>query len=133
MVESSGELTAHITAGATAVYAIETLKRSQWFPWLTADTKSLNRLVNVALAAAAAFGINWNYDANTGTLMITGLTTTAAMGMLWEFLKQYVVQQLVYDGVVHKGGSDESETEGNRGGSGTARADDGVRGTHGPG
>lgn len=63
-METSAELTSHLTAGAAIVYGIQWLKDAGWFPWLTADTKTVNRLVSMALAAVAALGINWAYDAS---------------------------------------------------------------------
>lgn len=103
--ENSGELTAHITSGAVIVYVIEWLKANPRFSWLRAEQKTLQRVVSAVLAAVAAVGINWTYDATHGTLVITGLTSTAILLTGWEWLKQFVVQQLIFDGVVAKEGT----------------------------
>ena len=102
MVESSGELTAHLTTGAVVVYFIELLKKSRWATVLTPDTRALNRIASAMLAAVASFGINWSYDPVVGQLVVTGLTWSMIMMSAWEFLKQFVVQQLIFDGVVAK-------------------------------
>lgn len=105
MVETTGELSAHLTTGAVIVYVIEYAKRVHWLP-LQADTKTLNRFVSALLAAAAAFGINATYDAHAGTLVITGLTWSAVILAAWEWLKQWVMQQVIFDAVVSKKGSE---------------------------
>ncbi len=98
-METGTDITAHLTTGAVVVYLIEWAKRSQWVP-IDASTKVVNRIINVVLAAVVALGIDWSYDAAAGTLMITGLTVSAVVGAGWEFLKQLMAQQILYDGVV---------------------------------
>lgn len=103
-MENTGELTAHLTSGAVAVYLIEWLKSKQWFPFLTADTKTLNRLISAVTAFVAAVGIGFNYDAGAGQLVITGLTWSTILIGGWEWAKQFVLQQVLYDSVVQKAG-----------------------------
>ncbi len=99
--EGSAELTAHLTSGAVVVYAIEYAKRVNWIP-MTTDTRVLNRVVSTLLAAGVAFGINATYDATTGRLVVEGLTYLAIMSALWEWIKQIVLQQVIYDTVATK-------------------------------
>ena len=103
-MESTGELSAHLTTGAVIVYGIEWLKKSPWFSRITPETKVLNRIVSAVLAAIASVGISWQYDAHLGQLVITGLTWSTVAVSAWEFLKQFVMQQLVFDGVIAKKG-----------------------------
>lgn len=100
MIDATSELSAHLTTGAVIVYAIEAAKKSTWFPWLHAETKTLNRLVSAVLAAAAAFGIHASFDAVAGTLIITGLTWAGVLGAAWAWLQQWVLQQIVFDSVI---------------------------------
>ena len=102
MMETSGEITSHLTTGAAVVYGIQWLKACGWFPWLTSDTKQVNRAVSAVLAAIAAVGINWAYDASVdgGTLIIHGLSWSALATGAWEWFKQFTTQQLIWDGVV---------------------------------
>jgi len=104
MMESSGEITTHLTSGAVVVYVLEWLKGAGWFPWLTASTKTLNRFLSALTAAGVALGIHLTYDAQTGTAVITGLTAGTIALTFWEWLKQFITQQMIYDGVVQKSG-----------------------------
>lgn len=104
-MEHGAELTAHITTGAAIVYAIQWTKQSGLIPWLTVDTKILNRVLSAVLAALAAAGITWTYSGGEGTLIITGLTGPALVAGFWEWFKQFTMQQLIFDGVVQKSGS----------------------------
>lgn len=101
-METGGELTAHITTGAAIVYLVEWMKSSRLTPWLTIDTKTLNRITSALLAAIAAIGIHWTYNAQLdgGTLVITGLSWTTIMAAAWEWFKQFTMQQLIFDGVI---------------------------------
>lgn len=98
-METSGELTAHLTSGAVAVYAIQYVKSQSWFPWMNTDTKVLNRYVNGILAAVSVMGISWSYDPSVGGTIQIPAAMVIASG-LWEFAKQYILQQVIYDGVV---------------------------------
>ena len=102
-METNGELSTHLTIGAVIVYALQWLKSAGWFPWLTADTKSISRLVSIGLALVAAIGINWSYDPASGDLLIHGLRWSTVLLTGWETLKQFCTQQMIYDGVVQKG------------------------------
>lgn len=100
-MESGGELTAHITSGAVIVYAIEFLKSQPSFRWLTTDTKSLSRIVSAIAAAAMAIGITGTYDWQAGgTFHVPGGMVLLAGAYDW--LKQFVLQQLIFDSVVNK-------------------------------
>jgi len=103
--DTEGELTAHLTTAAVIVYAIEWLKRSRGFSFLAADTTTINRIVSALLAAVAAVGINWTYDSSQGVLTITGLTLVSVTATGWEWVKQFAVQQVLYDGVIQKAGT----------------------------
>jgi len=64
----------------------------------------LNVGMNDEVAAAMiAFGIGATGDATTGWV-ITIPSVSVLAGSVWEFAKQMVVQQVVYDGVVQKAG-----------------------------
>jgi hypothetical protein len=75
-METSPELTAHLTTGAVVVYLLEWAKRSKFMP-ISASTTAINRTLNILFAMAMAIGINWTYDPTAGTLIITGLTWSA--------------------------------------------------------
>lgn len=97
------EFEAQLVIAGLVAYALEFIKRAEWFPWLTADTRTANRLVAAAVALVAAVGVHFNYDASQGVLTISGLTMSSLRHGLWEYGKQLVFQQGWYDAVVAKG------------------------------
>lgn len=103
--ESSGELSSHLTSGAVIVYLIEWLKRTRLAPWISDYTGTLNRVTSALLAAIAVLGITWAYDAATGDLVIHNLRLATILVFAWEWAKQFVLQQVLYDGIVQKSGS----------------------------
>ena len=106
VVPATSDLSAHVTMGAVIVYLIEYLKRSHWFPWLDSYTVNLNKAVSAILAAIAAFGIGWVIQSpveGTYVITLTGLTWTSVGLASWEFLKQYITQQMIFDMAIKKG------------------------------
>ena len=102
-MDPTNEVMTHLTTGAVVVYAIQWLKHLSWFKWLSDDTGTVNRIVSAIAAAGIAFGISVTGDAATGwNVGIPPLVTLAASG--YEFVKQFAVQQVLYDGVVQKAG-----------------------------
>lgn len=97
-MESMNEAMTHFTTGAMIVYGIQFLKNAGWFPWLTADSKTIARLVSLAGALIVGFGITGHWDPLSGgtihlpplAMMIDGLTDT---------VKQYMTNQVIYDTV----------------------------------
>lgn len=100
------EVMTHLTTGAVVVYAIQWLKQIPWFRWLSDDTGAVNRTVSALAAATIAFGITATGDASTGWV-ITIPSLPALAGGGWEFVKQFMVQQVLYDGVAQKAGKKE--------------------------
>ena len=98
-MDPTNEVMTHLTTGAVVVYTIEWLKRWPAFRWLTADSGMVNRVVSAVAAAMIAFGISVTGDAASGwSIGIPPVATLAASG--WEFVKQFMVQQVLYQGVV---------------------------------
>lgn len=98
-MDPTSEAMTHLTTGAVIVYAIEWLKRVPQLRWITTDSGTVNRIVSAIAAAAVAFGISASGDASTGwTIHIPAVSVLLAGG--WEFVKQFTVQQLIWDGVV---------------------------------
>lgn len=101
-MENPGELTAHLTSAAAIVYSIEYLKSWKAFSWINVDSKKLNRVVSAIIALITSLGISFNYDKTTGDLIIHNLTATT-LAVVWDWAKQYLAQQILYDGVIQKG------------------------------
>lgn len=100
MVAGSEELLSQLTSSAVVIYVIQALKRSSWFPWVTTETKRLNRWLAVLGSAASAAGIHLAYDGTLGTILITGVTTSGIAHGLWHWFQQYALTQLAYDATI---------------------------------
>jgi hypothetical protein len=100
-MENPGEITAHFTSAAAIVYGIEYLKQWGAFSWITTDSKKLNRIISAIVALVVSLGITFQYNKTTGDLIIHNLTLTT-LGVLWDWAKQYLAQQVIYDGVIAK-------------------------------
>lgn len=89
-----------VTVSGIVVAAIQWLKSSEWFPWITAETATLNRCLSVAAAAATAVGVHitWNHGALPGSYMIavTGLTLMGILTGAFDVLKSLVFQEIIY-------------------------------------
>ena len=91
-----------LTASALVVYAIEQLKRSHWFPWITAESKVLARLLSGVGAAVSAFGVHTAMEGSAGvgwSLTIHIPPLLIVLHAAWDWLNQMALNQLVYDGV----------------------------------
>jgi hypothetical protein len=81
---------------------LEWMKKSPWLPFITANTKTLNRLVAVAIAVGQTIGISFAFDATAGTLTIAGLVLSDMARIGWTALLAFVTQELAYRGLVRK-------------------------------
>lgn len=103
-MDGTSEAMTHLTTGAAVVYGIEWLKQWPALSWISGDSKRLNRVLSALAAALLAFGINWTGDAATGwTINVPALAVLSAGA--WEWVKQLMLQQLLYDGIAQKSGA----------------------------
>lgn len=93
-------LSTQVVINAIAVFVIQHVKESKWFPWLTVETSKLNRIAAIAIAGLATLGVNYSFDHTTGTLMITGLTLTGIGTALWNWIVSFVSQQIIFKATV---------------------------------
>lgn len=93
-------VTTQITASAVVVYGVEMLKKSPWFPWIHRSSDAVNRTIAAAMAVATALGIHAKFDAEHGTLLITGLTLASVAHFAFDWLRSLVFQEMIYKGVV---------------------------------
>jgi hypothetical protein len=91
-------LSAQITVAVVSTYALQLLKQSKFFPWLTVETQTLNRVAGSLIALLTSVGILVTFSA--GTLMITGLTPINLLHAAAHFVQQWVMQQVAYKTVV---------------------------------
>src|SRR5579863_3547844 len=82
-----------------SVYAIQLLKKSNLFPWLRADTDTVNRVVSVVVAFATAVGIKFAINGTfaTGeTITIQVPSLAVILDTLVHFATQFGMQETIY-------------------------------------
>ena len=94
------DTTAVLTASAVSVWVIQQLKNSSWFKMLTPSSAVMNRLASAVAAIFTATGIHVAFA--SGTLTITGLTLSAILGAAIAWFKSFVMNELIYQGIVNK-------------------------------
>lgn len=95
-----------VTFSAISVAAIQWLKKSSWFPWLSDESsKFALRISSVILALASAVGVHYVFNSETGTLTVTGLTVAAILPAGWAWLKQFVLNELIFQSGVKAPGN----------------------------
>jgi len=94
-----------ITTAGTAMgmsFAIEAIKKSSWFPWITMETHKLNRLLGVIVAGASTFAIHIAWDDSVsvdnvaGVLSISIPTFPVFIHEVWNWFVQWAFQQYSY-------------------------------------
>ena len=103
-MDGMSDAMSHVTAGAAVVYALQWLKKAGWCSWVTEHTTGLNRVISALAAALIAFGISASGDASSGWTITIPPLQVLALGV-WEWAKQFMSQQLIFDAVVQKAGS----------------------------
>lgn len=85
---------------AIASWIIQLLKQSKWFPLITTETQSLNKLFAGFVAALGTAGILFtqSWDGSTHTLVITlsGLSAGNVLMFIWHWLGQYIYMKGAY-------------------------------------
>jgi hypothetical protein len=96
MAAEASSAISHVTTAGVVVFAINWLKRSSLFPWITAERTKLLRVLAVAGAGIGALGIHvaWNADAHSLTLTGLSLVSILTLGAAW--LKSFVTQEVIY-------------------------------------
>lgn len=89
-----------IPLALVSTWAIQWIKKSNWFPWLTVETQKLNYVVGGVVAFLSTVGILCNFDHAAGVLTITGLTAANLTHVAARFFQQWAYQQASYKLVV---------------------------------
>lgn len=93
-------LSTQLVLNAIAVFALQHLKSSKYFPWLTAETQKLNRIIAVVAAGLTSIGVHYSFDHTTGVLMITGLTVASLWQGLCNWVTSFISQQVIFKATV---------------------------------
>jgi hypothetical protein len=91
-----------ITAGAMAVFIIQRMKNWSALPWITHWTPMVNRAIAILSAFLTAVGVHIAYSSVEHTLLISGLTLTGILGMMWVWVKQFALQEYVYQSAANR-------------------------------
>lgn len=97
-------LSNQIPLALLSAYGLQWLKGSRFFPWITAETQTLNRWAGAVVAFCASVGVLVSFDHATGVLTISGLTAVNLGHVAWRFAQQWLLQQAAYKGVVAQAG-----------------------------
>lgn len=85
-----------ITVSGITVAALQWMKRSKYFPWITKEKVVLMRILSGFVAAAAAVGISYQWNAADHTLTIAGLTLGGVASLGWAWVKQFTMNEIVW-------------------------------------
>jgi len=91
-------LTNQVVVSSIIVALLQHVKKASWFPWLTAETEKLNRVVAVLLSFLAAVGVHASFTNHT--LTITGLSLVSILTLGWNWIVSFVIQQGIFKATV---------------------------------
>lgn len=90
-----------LTVSGIAVWLLEKLKATTWFPFLSTETANWAKTAwALVIALATGLGIQITFDSTAGQLIVTGLTLSGIGGALWVTAQSFVAQQILYHGIV---------------------------------
>jgi len=88
---------------AVSSWLIEHLKASKYFPLITVETESLNKIFAACVAALATAGIlvssSWDATSHTYTFAIANLTAGSVLSFVWHWGGQYIYMKFAYKGM----------------------------------
>jgi hypothetical protein len=97
--ESLNLIVNQLTAGGLAVWLIQKFKAKLAKVGVVQEAVSkIARVMAALVAALAAIGISFAFDPSAGVLTISGLTWSTVGVGIWEWARQYVVQQVMFRG-----------------------------------
>lgn len=86
----------HVAGAAVAVAAINWLKHSPYFPWITQQKTNVMRVVALVAAAITGIGIHYAWNADTRVLSFNIPTIAAMFGIVVGYVKSLAIQELTY-------------------------------------
>jgi hypothetical protein len=79
-----------------AVWVIQKLKAAKWFPLLTQNSATVNRIVAYVTALATTAGITWNWMVNERNLVIHVPTWDTIVQALWTAAAAVIANEVTY-------------------------------------
>lgn len=79
-----------------AVWVIQKLKAAKWFPLLTQNSATVNRVVAYVTALATTAGITWSWMVNERNLVIHVPTWDTIIQALWTAAAAVITNEITY-------------------------------------
>jgi hypothetical protein len=79
-----------------AVWVIQKLKAAKWFPLLTQNSATVNRIVAYVTALTTTAGITWNWMVNERNLVIHVPTWDTIIQALWTAAAAVIANEVTY-------------------------------------
>lgn len=95
MADSNIALTAFTTSAMT-VAALNWLKGSKYFPWITREKATLLRVLSAGASVAAGVGIGHVWNAADHSLVISGLTLSNVARFSWAIVRQFAMNETIF-------------------------------------
>lgn len=96
------EISSQVIIAALVSYAIEFIKGSKYFPFITAESAKVNRFVSVVLSGLSALGIHVVCSKLNHSCVFTWTDGITVLTVLWHWVSQFVYQHLIYKVAVKK-------------------------------
>lgn len=93
-------LSEQIPLAVISTYALQWLKQTRFFPWLTVESQTFNRIAGVVIAFFGSVGVLTSFDHTAGVLTISGLTLANLTHASARFIQQWAMQQASYKMIV---------------------------------
>jgi hypothetical protein len=95
MADANVLLTSFTISGIT-VAALNWLKRSKYFPWITKEKVWLLRILSAVAATASGVGITHVWNSADHSILIAGLTATNLWAFAWAVTKQFTMNETIF-------------------------------------
>lgn len=92
----ANELTGSAVAAYLCAEILQWVKHHPKIALLQLNEKRLNRYVSILVAGITSIGVNVGFDANAGTLTVSGLLAGSIVSHIGEWVRQWVFQQVMY-------------------------------------
>lgn len=84
------------TTGAMTVAALNWIKQSPYFPWITKEKTTLLRILSALAATASGVGISHVWNSADHSLVISGITISNVAMFFWAILKQFTMNETLF-------------------------------------
>lgn len=94
-----------VAVAAASVAAINWLKSSPYFPWITQEKANLLRILAVISSGIGTLGISYTWDPAAHSLTLTGLSLAGMFTGFIAWSKSFFLQEVTYQATRKTNGS----------------------------